>query len=200
MTRTSRDRIGFSVSPGVYFFFALLILLMPLRWIVAAVVSVTVHELCHILAIRAFGVPIYSVQLSMSGARIRTHEMPLWKELVCTLAGPFGGVLLLLLARWFPATALCAGFHTLYNLLPVYPQDGGRALRCGTRLLLPECWANRICQGVEYICLAGVGILGLYGTFALKLGILPLLFPAIFLRRSLGMKISLQRGERRGTI
>lgn len=198
MKRAFLSRI--SVTPGLYFFLALLILLVPLRWLLAAVVSVAVHEFCHIAMIRAFGVPIHSVQIGVSGAMIQTQGMPLWQELVCTLVGPFGGLLLLPLAGWFPATALCAGFHTLYNLLPVYPQDGGRALRCGARLLLPERWANRICQSVEFICLAGVGILGVYGTFVLKVGILPLVFSFLFLRRSLGMKISLQRGERRGTI
>ncbi len=198
--RTTLSCLHFSVKPGVYFFLAVLILLVPLRWLLGSVVSVVVHEISHIFAIRCFGIPIHSVQIDVSGARIHTPEMPLWQELVCTLAGPFGGILLLLTARWFPVTALCAGFHTLYNLLPVYPQDGGRALLCGASLLLPERWANIICQIVEFACLAGVVILGIYGTFALKVGILPMFFSILFLRRSVGMKISLQRGERRGTI
>ena len=200
MMRTSLNGIRFSVTPGLYFFLALLILLVPLRWLVGVVISVGVHELCHILAIRSFGVPIYSVQIGANGAKIQAKDMPLWQELVCTLAGPMGGIVLLLLARWLPVTALCAGFHTLYNLLPVYPQDGGRALRCGTRLLLPERFAKLICGVAEYVCLAGVGILGIYGTFLLKVGIFPLIFSLLYLCRNIGMKISLQRGELRGTI
>lgn len=196
----NHSRTHFSVAPGVYFFLALLILLIPLRWLLGAVVSITVHEFCHILAIRSFGVPIRSVQVGISGARIQTHDMSLWQELICALAGPMGGILLLLTAKWFPVTALCAGFHTLYNLLPVYPQDGGRALRCGVHLLLPDKWANLVCALVECTCLAGVLMLGIYGTFVLKVGILPLVFSLLFLRRCLGMKISLQRRERRGTI
>ena len=198
--RTTPSRTRFSVTPGVYFFLALLILLVPLRWLIGAVVSIAVHELCHILAIRSFGVPIRSVQIGVSGAKIQTPDLPLWQELICALAGPMGGILLLLTARWFPVTALCAGFHTLYNLLPVYPQDGGRALRCGAYLLLPDIWANIVCTLVEYACLAGVLMLGIYGTFVLKVGILPLVFSLLFLHRCLGMKISLQRRERRGTI
>ena len=198
--RTSPNRTCFSVTPGVYFFLAILILLVPLRWLLGAAVSIAVHEFCHILALRSFGVPIRSVQLGISGAKIQTHDMPLWQELICTLAGPMGGILLLLTARWLPVTALCAGFHSLYNLLPVYPQDGGRALRCGAYLLMPDKWANLFCNCVEYTCLTGVGILGIYGTFVLKVGILPMFFAVLFLHRCIGMKIPLQRGEIRGTI
>lgn len=194
MKRTTPDRFQFFVAPGVYLLLSLLILLVPLRWLVGATVSAVVHELFHIAAIRCFRIPIYSVRIGTCGAQIRTPPMLVIQELICALAGPLGGLLLLALAKWFPVTALCAGFHSLYNLLPVYPQDGGRVLRCGAKMLLPEKWANLLCQLVEYATLTGVGILGFYGTFILKAGILPLVFSILFLRRSLGMKNSLQRG------
>ena len=198
--RGNHSRTRFSVTPGVYFFSAILVLLVPLRWLLGAILSVAVQEVCHILSVRALGIPIYSVQIGISGARIQTQCMTLWKELICALAGPFGGFLLLLTAKWFPITALCAGFHTLYNLLPIYPQDGGRALRCGAYLLLPGKWAKAVCKIVECACLAGVGVLGIYGTFVLRIGILPLIFSLLFLQRCIGMKISLQRGAIGGTI
>lgn len=187
------DRLRISVSLGLYFFLALLILLIPLRWLTAAIVSVAVHELFHIGAIRCFGHHICSIHIGADGARIQTPPMPLWQELLCALAGPIGGIFLLLFARWFPMLALCSGFHTLYNLLPVYPQDGGRALRCGAQLLLPDKWANFCCAVVENLCLAGVGALGFYGTFILNAGLFPFLFAILFLWRSYKMKISLQR-------
>lgn len=193
MKQTATNRFYMSVSPGLYFLLALLILLIPLRWLLSAVVSIAVHELFHYGAICCCGYRVQSIHLGMRGVRIVTPPMLLWQELLCTLAGPFGGMLLLFLAQWFPALALCSGFHTLYNLLPVYPQDGGRALRCGARLLLPEKWANLVCGIAEYVCLGGVGILGFYGTFILKAGIFPLLFAILFLWRSHKMKNSLQR-------
>lgn len=193
MKLTSPNRFRVILSPGLYFFAAVMILLVPLRWLLAAAVSVAVHELFHLAAIRLFGNRIYCVRVGFDGTRIHTQLMPLWQELVCALAGPLGGLLLLLLARWFPLTALCSGFHSLYNLLPVYPQDGGRALRCGAQLLLPDKWANTVCWVAEYTCLAGVGLLGIYGTFILRAGIFPLLFAILFLYRSQRMKNSLQR-------
>lgn len=194
MMQTYPNRFRFSLAPGSCLLLALLILLVPLRWLLAAAVSVAVHELFHIGAIRCLGNPVYSIYIGIGGARIHTQPMPDWQELICALAGPMGGILLLLLARWFPVIAICAGFHTLYNLLPVYPQDGGRALRCGARLLLPLKWANLLCNAVEYVCLAGVAILGIYGTFILKAGIFPMVFAILFLRRSYKMKNSLQCG------
>ena len=192
--QTYPNRLRISLAPGFCFAFALLILLVPLRWLLAAAVSVMVHELFHIGAIRCLGNPIFSIHLGIGGARIHTQPMPDWQELICALAGPVGGIVLLLFARWFPVVALCSGFHTLYNLLPVYPQDGGRALRCGARLLLPERWAALVCGIAEYTCLAGVAILGAYGTFILKAGIFPLVFAILFLHRSCRMKNSLQSG------
>ena len=193
MKQTGNKSLHISVSPGLYFFLALLILLLPFRYMLAAFVSVVVHELCHLGAIRCFGNPIYAIHLGVDGARIRTPIMPIWQELICAMAGPLGGMLLLLPVRWFPVLALCAGFHTLYNLLPVYPQDGGRALRCAAHLMLPERCAKFVCTIMEYTCLTGISILGFYGTFILKTGIFPVLFAILFLWRSHKMKNSLQR-------
>lgn len=191
--RTYPKQCRISVSPGFYFFLASLILLIPLRWLLAAAMSVAVHELCHIGAIWCFGYRVGSIHIGIGGARIEAPAMSLWQELLCALAGPLGGAVLLLLARWFPVLALCSGFHTMYNLLPVYPQDGGRALRCGARMILPEKWARFLCSVTEYTCLAGIGALGFYGTFILKVGIFPLLFAILFLWRSIKMKNTLQR-------
>ena len=193
MKRILNKKPKIIVAPGMYLYLAILILLIPLRWLLGAIISITVHELFHILSILCCGIQIDSVSIGINGVRIRTGRMSHVQELLCALAGPFGGALLLLLARWFPVTALCAGFHTVYNLLPIYPQDGGRALRCGARILLPEEIANRLCSAVEYVCIAGVGLLGIYGTFVLNAGILPLFFALVSLWRSSPMKNSLQR-------
>lgn len=50
------------------------------------------------------------------------------REVLCALAGPLGGFLLLFLLHSAPRIALCAFVQSVCNLIPVYPLDGGRAL------------------------------------------------------------------------
>ena len=57
------------------------------------------------------------------------------RELICILAGPAASLLLLCLARIFPRVAICGLIQGCYNLLPIAPLDGGRALHCLLSLL-----------------------------------------------------------------
>lgn len=57
------------------------------------------------------------------------------RELLCVLAGPAVSFSLLALARFFPRIAICGLVQGIYNLLPIYPLDGGKALRCMVSLL-----------------------------------------------------------------
>lgn len=170
-------------------FLALALLLLPLQWVGAAALAAAFHELCHYGAVRLCGGSVRSVTSGIGGVRMEVRGLTEAKELLCALAGPMGSLLLLLLARWIPRTAVCAGFQGLYNLLPVYPLDGGRAVRCVAQLLLPSSIAQRICDWIERACLAGMLLLGIYGCFALHLGLLPLLFAVCAVLRSVRGKI-----------
>lgn len=162
-------------DPGLYFFLALLVLLLPLRWLAAALLAAAVHELCHILAIRLCSGEILDIRLGFGGAVIRAAPMEPLPELLCVLAGPLGGLGLLLLSRVAPRLAICAGFQSAYNLLPLPGLDGGRALECLTAMLLPAATAARFCRLARAACLGMILLLGLYGTFVLRLGVVPLL-------------------------
>lgn len=153
---------------------ALLLLLLPLRLLWGLAVNIAVHELFHILALHLLGAELLSLRLGVLGARIHATPLTPARELLCALAGPFGGICVMLLGRWMPAAAFCAAFHTAWNLLPVYPSDGGRALRCALKLLLPTLWAERLACWVQWVVLAGLLCLGWCCTFRLNMGILPL--------------------------
>ena len=113
-----RNKFTIDIGTSVYLIGALALLVLPLKWLLGAAAAATVHELCHILAVKLCGSQIRKVEISASGAVIDVTPMSRGKELLCALAGPLGGLVLLLLAKWFPRVALCAAFQSVYNLLP----------------------------------------------------------------------------------
>ena len=56
----------------------------------------------------------------------------------CTICGPLGSFLLFISIRYFPRLALCGLIHGLYNLMPIYPLDGGRIVKCLLHIILPD--------------------------------------------------------------
>lgn len=158
---------------------ALAVLILPPQWLIAIVLAAVIHELCHYLAIRCCGGQIIGISVGMGGARIEVVGLSNGQELFCALAGPLGGLALLLLIRWIPRTAICGAFQSLFNLLPVYPLDGGRALQCGMELILPMERVDCVCLWVRRISLGLILGLGVYGTVFLGLGLMPLLLAVI---------------------
>ncbi len=176
------------IHPQLYLLLALGFLLLPLPWILAWMAASAFHELCHYGALRLCGYRVYRLGISPEGAVMDTEPMSRVRELICALAGPLGGFALLLVARWFPRTALCGAFQSLYNLLPIYPLDGGRALRC----LLGQ-WPE-ICGILETCVLLGLLILGMIACFLWHLGPIPLLFACVLLIRRGKIKIPCKLG------
>lgn len=108
--------------------------------------SVVVHELAHSLVSRAFGMPVHDITLFIFGGAAHINEEPrrARDELLMALAGPAASLGLaglfyaaFLLSRTAPgplhALASWLGWINLmlalFNLIPGFPLDGGRALR-----------------------------------------------------------------------
>ena len=133
------------VEFGFYLFLACGALLLPIKLLFAWLLAVAVHEVFHLLVLRCFRVQIFSFRITSRGAVIETEPLPGYKECICALAGPLGGLLLLLLRRWLPFTAICGLLHSCYNLIPIYPLDGGRAVRSGL------IWARNLKASEKYL-------------------------------------------------
>ena len=117
------------IDASFYIGMSAYLLLMPLPWVAGAVLAGAVHELGHIAAIRLSGGQVFELRLGAFGARIETEHMEGKRGLLCARAGPGAGALVCLMWKVFPQAAVCAGVQTLFNLLPIYPFDGGRALQ-----------------------------------------------------------------------
>lgn len=171
-----------TVQKGAALYLAVLLLFVPLRLLVGFFVAALVHELCHVAALVVLGHPVYGIFLGISGARIKTELLSPRDEFICALAGPLGALLVFSIARWIPTVCLFVLLQSLYNLIPLYPMDGGRALRsvCGVWR-----YGKYVFAVLEIATCSLILALGFWAAFRLKLGILPLaaslcmVFPAL---------------------
>ena len=142
--------------------------LCPLFFAAAAV-----HELGHLLCLRLCRVPVLRLRLSAAGAELETGPMPPRQALLCAAAGPGANLLAgAALLRCAPRFSLLCWMLAGFNLLPVWPLDGGRMLAA----LLPR-QAESVGMAVLALLLLGGGALAAW----LHLGLWPLLPPALLL-------------------
>lgn len=193
MARTFRTE---KISAGLLITGALWLLVLPLRWLLAALTAALFHELCHVAAVAALGGSISGIGAGRNGAKLEAQGLSAAKQFLCTLAGPLGGLLLLLLAKWMPAVAICGLIQSMYNLLPIMPLDGAQALYLVLRMTVSPRAARVISATVEKIVLSILLALGIYAVFALKMG----LFPVLILLTVVLKKNSLQTGTETSTI
>ena len=172
--RKLSSRILFDFQPFVLICAALCIIFIPLQWIFAWCIAVAVHEMYHYFAIKLCGCQVYTVRVGLLGAVMESNVLTRWQETVCALAGPLGSLSLLLFMKWLPRTSICGFLHAAYNLLPIFPLDGGRALRCILALVLGERNGQIAEKIVGYFVKIALVSLGIYGAVILRLGLLPL--------------------------
>ena len=189
-----RCPVSFSLSPGCCLLGALALLILPLGLLLTAICAAAIHECCHLLALRLCGVPVLQMRVGIGSAVIQTAPLSPPQELLCALAGPAGSLACLLLARPFPLLALCGLIQGLYNLLPIFPLDGGRIIRAAVLIIRPQ-WFPFLPNLVRY--LTTLAIIG--GSFFLFLrtgdGIFCLLLAYFFFKILLPRKTPCKDSE-----
>lgn len=173
---------------------ALLVMILPLDWLFSAVLAAAFHELCHVMTIRILGGRIRYVRIGMGGTVIEADIPGKGKELVCALAGPSGSILLLFLCHIFPKAAICGFVQGFFNLLPVYPLDGGRILRCALELVSPQK-AESLLRSVEIITYLIILLLAFIFTVKLSQGFFPLLAAILLILRAVLRKRPCKRSQ-----
>lgn len=158
--------------------------LSGLTLVIAVFACVVAHEFGHILMARRFGYSAPDVTLLPIGGIARFQAIPEQpaQELAVALAGPAVNLVIAgLLVGGFgleltspqlavglspndilPALATINLVLALFNLLPAFPMDGGRAFRAMLSMFLERAQATRIAAHVGQAIAIGFGFLGLF--------------------------------------
>lgn len=168
------------IDPAFFLLSAFSVLVVPLNWLCAAVAAAVFHELCHYAAIRLCGGRVNALALGTSGTVMGTSPMDMGAEVICAAAGPAGSLFLLIFAHRMPQLALCGAVQGMYNLLPVYPLDGGRVVRC----LVSE----KIFLRIQWAAIALLLLTGAVCSIHFNLGAMPGLFALLAAIRALARK------------
>ena len=142
-------KIIFSRWFAVYL--AVLLLIVPIKLLFCMVLSAFVHELFHLVALRIMKIKIYSIEIQILGSKIISMPMDKGKELICALAGPFGGLVLACICKNYPLIVVCSMLHTIFNLIPIYPLDGGRVFRCIMCAIFPLIMGEQVSDAISLL-------------------------------------------------
>ncbi len=156
-------------------------------FILALFACVVLHELGHALSAKRFGIRTRDITLLPIGGLARLEKMPdkPIEELIVALAGPavnvviaagiFVGLALTGTAQPMTPTVLLDGpfwqrlmivniFLVLFNMLPAFPMDGGRALRALLATRMGPLKATRIAASVGQAMALFFGFVGLFSN------------------------------------
>jgi Zn-dependent protease len=153
--------------------------------VLAIFVVIVVHELGHALVARRFGIATRDIMLLPIGGIASLDHMPEKprQELAVALVGPAINLVLAGLiwlgieatggtTRLADATTIGGAIATqllwinvalaVFNLLPAFPMDGGRALRAVLAMWLPTARATDIAASLGKLFAVVIGVFGLY--------------------------------------
>jgi Zn-dependent protease len=148
--------------------------------------SVALHELGHSVVARAKGGYIHEIVLYPFGGAAKISNIPKRPidEILVALAGPAVSLALAFIFRQWELTWFLGYLNTMlffFNILPVFPMDGGRVLRAGLTIKHGRLTATRMAATVgKYFCGLFV-LIGLFGMPVQLLGVIGPLEPSLML-------------------
>lgn len=137
------DFVGAPVELSIWFF--LLFLWLPVSWVIAIFTSVLIHELAHAYVANRRGWQVYGIRVDLfTGSAAVDTNIPEKDAIPVVAAGPLSNLLLAIfcipLYVVFGDTSPIFGHFLndlffvnlimfIFNILPIYPMDGGRLLK-----------------------------------------------------------------------
>lgn len=166
------DFAGAPVNISLWFF--LLFLFVPFSYVIAIFISVLIHELAHAYVADSKGWQVYEIRVDLfTGSAAVDTNIPERDSIPVVAAGPLSNLALavssILLYAIFGQTSPMFGdfmndffivnlFMFLFNILPIYPMDGGRLLKdfLFLKMRSNRALARRIAGGVSLIFSIGL--------------------------------------------
>lgn len=148
--------------------------------------SVALHELGHSFVAKAKGAYIHEIVLYPFGGAAKISNIPKRPvdEILVALAGPAVSLALAVLFQQFELLRFLGYLNAMlffFNILPVFPMDGGRVLRAALTIKHGRQEATRIAATVgKYFCGLFV-VIGLFGLPVQLFGLIGPLKPSLML-------------------
>lgn len=165
---------GTPVSISIWFFF--LFLMLPPIAVFVVFVSVLVHELAHAWMANQKGYQVYSVSIDMlSGAASMDSNMHDRDSIPIVAAGPISTLILCIISYFLepliPGSFISYMFNInlflfIFNILPIYPMDGGQIVRSIANLSRNRYKNRRL---ASWLSLTFSGLVLVYALYSFSL-------------------------------
>lgn len=174
--RKCTEHLSYKLEPGLLIGLAIAILVVPISWLTAWIIAVAIHELGHYCVLRICTKGIYGAQFGGGGIKLYTEELGRVEGL-CALAGPVASFIVSMTCIPFPRLRICAFVQAIYNVLPIYPLDGGRILKWFITHILKIRNFELIFKWVTIILIVILSYTTIILIHRYSLGVLPIILP-----------------------
>lgn len=160
------DGLALIVSPGSFLLGTCLYYLGGGAALTAFLTAALAHELGHLMLLWLNRAELRRIRITAFGPVIDYWgDLTKRQEMGILAAGPLAGLFFALFAfsldtAYFDYTGTIAILATVFNLLPVYPMDGGRLLRALLEDTMPDRAVGFVLRLCGMVCSAGVFLTG----------------------------------------
>lgn len=152
-------------------------------------ISIFIHEIAHIIVAKIYKINIKNLRVLLFGFSMQianNKNNKIKQKILMYLIGPISNFLLAIIFYFlnidhieklkFVYTNLCLG---IFNLLPIFPLDGGNILKELLKVKYKNLKANKINLFISKICLAGLTFI--YSIAIIKIKNISILVLIIYL-------------------
>lgn len=139
--------------------------------ILACVLAIALHELCHVLVARLLGYALISIRPSPVGvrARLKCGAKSFKKQVAVFIAGPLGNLFLAFIFSFgkgfFTSLSEANLAMGIFNLLPMYPLDGGQIFIIIFYKLMGSSFTFKLIKKLMIIVKSGIIVTGVLQIF-----------------------------------